>query len=202
MPNIEYEIGDERDAFDDEYEIDDDYDSDFEDKIIYQPEEPSLNRFCIVLCELYNPLIHGPTEKGSPLINHYLVNHRFRLYNSGFINGIANFQNDMYSSLVRKNVRAVQRHPIYRNYKTIIAKDSYIKAEIAECILLPTNECVAVIKTFWIKIIQRTWKKIHSLIKQTISLRKNISSLRYREIYGRWPSTCSYMPKLKGMLSK
>lgn len=51
-------------------------------------------------------------------------------------------------------------HPYIRNYKFIISRPNYIKPEIAQCYELPTLERVAILKTIWIRIIQRKWKKL------------------------------------------
>lgn len=75
------------------------------------------------------------------------------------------------------------------------------KFEISQCIYLDTQECVAIIKTIWLKLIQRTWKKIYKIKKNIIVTRKMPVSIRYREITGRWPPNCFNMPCLRGMLS-
>jgi hypothetical protein len=47
-------------------------------------------------------------------------------------------------------------HPLVRNYRQIV--DQWLRFEIAYCITLSGGEYVAIIKTFWIKIIIRTFK--------------------------------------------
>ena len=87
-----------------------------------------------------------------------------------------------------------------RNYKNIINKPNYIKPEIAQCIILETQHSVAIIKTLWIKIIQRKWKTIYSERKIIMRRRMSTSSLSTRELTGRWPSHCIYLPSIQGML--
>ena len=62
------------------------------------------------------------------------------------------------------NIRCVMEqypdHPWIRNYKKLILRDDYIRPEIAQCILLKGDEKVAILKTVWLRIIQRAWKKI------------------------------------------
>lgn len=56
-----------------------------------------------------------------------------------------------------------------------------------------------IIKTFWLRIIQRTWKKIY---KQRLYVKKNrlqSANLKYREIHGNWPRKICYLPSLNGM---
>jgi hypothetical protein len=92
------------------------------------------------------------------------------------------------------------RHKTIRNYHNIIRNPQFIQPHIAECFYLETNECVCVIKTFWLRLIQRTWKKIMQNKKDVLKKRKTISSLRYREIYGKWPPGLNSMPSIYGML--
>jgi len=68
---------------------------------------------------------------------------------------------------------------IIKNHYHIINDLNCFKPEIAECILLPTGEVVAILKTFWIRIIQKRWKNV---LKSSTS------------------STSSTSLKLKGML--
>ena len=92
-------------------------------------------------------------------------------------------------------------HPTIRNYHNIISKPNYIKPEIGEYIILPTQEAIAILKTFWIRIIQRKWKKIFQERKNIIRQRCSIYNLNIRQIYGKWPQHCIKLPGLKGMLS-
>jgi hypothetical protein len=91
-------------------------------------------------------------------------------------------------------------HKLIRNYHNIIRDPNYIKPEIAECIVLPTGENIAIIKTMWIKIIQRKWKKVYAARQHIIKCRSCPSSLSTRQLTGMWPRHCLRMPGLKGML--
>ena len=159
----------------------------------------SLTRYNIVLCELYNNNIHGQCD-ASAVKYHYLVDCRFKVFDIECINNISNQVTDIYLNLFNNNYRV--EHPIYRNYINIISRNNYIKPEIAECIYLETQECVAVLKTFWIRLIQRTWKNIIKKRKQIIQLRCHPMSLKFRELNRRWPDDCLNYPGLRGMLIK
>jgi len=106
------------------------------------------------------------------------------------------FYNKEYNSL-----RINEAHLLIRNYHNIISKPDYIKPEIAECIKLPTLETIAIIKTIWIKIIQRKWKNIYKKRHDIYNLRKIPNNLLTRQITGKWPSNCNYLPGLSGMLN-
>lgn len=165
MPNYTFENETDNesngswDETDDETEIDDP---------IYEPEEPSINKYTIVLCEKYDQLTHGIID--GEVNHHYLTHIRFKSLDMDIINNYIN--------------------------------NTLCKLEIAECLYLPSQYCVSIIKTYWLKLIQRTWKKIHKSKKLTIAMRSHPNALKYREINGRWPNNCINYPSLKGMLSK
>lgn len=152
---------------------DEDEDDDYED-IVYEPEEPCANRYCIALCELYNDRIHGPGPLG-----HYLVNCRYKQLRMDWIEETADFMNAGYLGL------ASYHHDLFPNYKEIVISENYIKPEIVECID-KDGYCLAIIKTIWIKIIQRIWRKVLEKRKY----KQSVFSLRYREINGKWPANC------------
>ena len=107
----------------------------------------------------------------------------------------------IYKSKYNQLNNMLKNHSIIRNYKQIVAQQNYIQLHIAKVIYLSGSECVAILKTFWIKIIQRTWKKIYKKRCTVIALRKSPVSLFYRERHGKWPDNCLYLPSLQGLLS-
>lgn len=196
-------------------ESDSDFDSEVdEDEFVYQPEESSTTKYNIVLCELHNPLIHGVPENDnnsnysnsnySNITAQYIVNYRFKKYDcnvSEYIDDIISYRQAFYINFIKKMRRVELIHPLYRNYKAIVANPIYIKPEIAECAILHTGESVAIIKTFWLKIIQRKWRKVYFEKKRIILLRCKLDAIKYREMNGRWPHYCRQIPQLKGMLN-
>lgn len=182
------------------YEYSDCEDSDGEDNDIYDPEEPSATRFNIVLCELHNEMLHG-LENNSQVQYHYLVNARFKNLNTECIDECAAMGKDQYRRLANSRIEQGKSHRIYRNYASIISKKDYIKPEIAECVYLETQECVAVLKTIWIKLIQRKWRNIVQARREVMHKRSRPATLHFKEINGRWPDECLNYPSLKGMLS-
>ena len=175
-----------------------DTDTDSEDNdIIYEPDEPSSTRFNIALCELFNEKLHGTTS--SNVKYHYLVNTRFKNLDIKCINDYSNFLNNSY--IYETNLH----HYIFQNYENMILKGNYIKPQIVEVLYLKDDRgfdyCVAIIKTFWIKIIKRTCKNIYKKREEINCKRSSISSLHYKEIHGKWPDNCIQYPGLRGMLS-
>jgi len=58
-----------------------------------------------------------------------------------------------------------------------------------------------IIKTLWIRIIQRRWKKVYAQRGEVLRMRGSIQAQRHFELYGKYPSTVPPMPRLQGMLS-
>jgi hypothetical protein len=178
----------------------DNEDSDREDNNIYDPEEVSATRFNIVLCELHNEILHG-LENNSQVQYHYLVSSRFKNLNPDCIDDCAALKKNQYRRLANSRTEQGRTHRIYRNYVSIISKTNYIKPEIAECVYLETQECVAVLKTVWIKLIQRNWRNIVHTRREVMRKRSRPDAQHFMEINGRWPDNCLNYPSLKGMLS-
>ena len=194
------------------YESDDSYDSydtddsddvyDGNDEIAYEPGEVSKTKYNIVLCELYNGGLHG--NKDITVNTHYLTLDRFKPdVWWDVIRNLYKSYNERYDRLLSEpGSEILSTHLVIRNYKNIISSKTYIKPEIAECLYLNGDEeFVAIIKTIWIRLIQRTWKKIYNLRKEVLSKRCKIESFRYREIHGYWPHSCNHLPTISGMLS-
>jgi len=169
------------------YSIDEDF-----CKNVYEPEEKSITKYNIVLCEIYNELIHGISIH-KYINTHYLVINRFKKFNKYYID---EYIDDILYGFHRWR-QGLITHYIIRNYSLLYNR---IKPEIAECIYLETGECICILKTFWIRLIQKTWKKIFKYKKQVIESRSQISSLLYKERTGNWPPICNYVPTMRGML--
>ena len=58
-----------------------------------------------------------------------------------------------------------------------------------------------IIKTFWLRIVQRTWKRIYRERQEIWKKRRNIIALRQREITGKFPIGLRVMPNLLGIIS-
>jgi len=176
------------------YESDSDNDSNYEDSF-YNAEEVSKTKYNVALCELYNRSIHGIPPLNSDVDKHYLLIYRFKTFNNNLFRILSNDIRTAYAYLED------QTHPIVKNYKYMMCQPDYIKPEIVEGLYLEGDEFVAIIKTFWIRLIQRKWKNIYKE-RQTILKQRCIArSIMYRELRGIWPPECLYYPSLRGMLS-
>jgi hypothetical protein len=57
-----------------------------------------------------------------------------------------------------------------------------------------------VLKTFWLKIVQRTWKNIYKKRQQVLFKRKQLNNILLRQIKGKLNDSSDYLPDLYGML--
>ena len=188
------------------------------------------NKNNLIVCELHNPIIHGKSDySDSNIENHYLVYDKFDgktgislsciddgdEYDTDLeydtdededednricrIDDTIKFLRNNYKNFVRK-LNYYEKHPTIRNYHNIISKKDYIKKEIGQCIVLPSQETIAILKTFWIRIIQKKWKKVFK--EREIILKKHSlpSSIYKREIIHNWFLEELRLPGLRGML--
>ena len=156
--------------------------------------------FDLVLCELFNNAFHGMDDSSDPNIQEqFLVSYIFKNDDNDDINSILNNYKNHYQRVYIYNINI--SHSIIRNYKHIISRPNYIQLQIAKVIYLTGQECVAIIKTIWIKIIQRKWKKIYKQRKNILNIRNLPSSLFYKQQHNKWPNNCCYLPQLTGMLA-
>lgn len=184
------------------------------------------NKYNLLLCELHHPGIHGKTNNSAANIEtHFLIHDRFdghgypiknqeeedtedetededeETYYDYNITSVMAFLKNQYSDPANFNLRYFERHPTIRNYHNIINNSNYIKPEIGEYIVLPTQEAVAILKTFWLRILQRKWKNVFKERLNIIKMRSNPICVYARQITGKWPPYCSHLPGLRGMLN-
>lgn len=81
---------------------------------------------------------------------------------------------------------------------------SYIsdtKIHIMQLHIDPIGVYNVVIKTHWIRLIQRTWRSVLKERKRVIQIRSKVSSIMNYQICGKHPPGATYYPTLRGMLS-
>lgn len=75
-----------------------------------------------------------------------------------------------------------------------------LRLEISECFYVE-QICTSILKTFWLKIIQKRWKKRLQERKRFIFKLTNSSILQSREINAKWTNQSLQFPGLRGILS-
>lgn len=164
----------------------------------------------LMLCELFHPNLHGFDEKSDPnIFGHYMVAYikdnetsdsesEYSDY-SGYYsdeddesildNEIIKLFQNKYKVLIQQSQQfnINLEHKIVRNYINIVTKDSYITPHIGQRIYLSGDECVAIIKTMWLKIVQRCWRRVYKKRMQIISeIKRNPQYLLRREYDSKW----------------
>jgi len=198
MPNYEnYDYNSYYNSDDDYNDFNIIYENEYQD--YYGPEEQSKTKYNLINYEIYNPYIHG--KANSLLYTQLLVCDRYKYSNANNIENII-YEGVTINNIVSETILSMPKceHPFIRNFINIALKTAG-KLEIAECIYLQDEVMVAILKTFWLKIIQRKWRNIFEERTKIKKLRMRIASVIYREINGFWPNECKYMPGLRGMLS-
>lgn len=161
-----------------------------------------MNKNYLLICELFHPDLHGydANESDPNVHGHYLIIHiddnsdqdsdnysdsdsdnedDYFILNDVMIDIYKKKYKYLTSSYKKNNLEI--KHPTIRNYFNIISDENYIKAQIGYRIYLSGNECVAILKTFWLKIVQRCWKRVYKARKEMLKLQNIIKSLRLRE---------------------
>ena len=134
-------------------------------------------KYNLVITELYNKKFHGFDHKSDPnVLGHYLIIYSYYTNNNIIINYFSDthdydYNFEEYLNIYKKKYKFIKKysekynvilhHPIIRNYHKIITNQNYIQPQIAEKIYLAGDECVAIFKTFWLKIVQRCWKRVY-----------------------------------------
>lgn len=140
----------------------------------------------LALCELQCPELHGGTNHV-----HFMVHTVFKLDDWATYNAPPNVGMPYVSQMMRHYERQMVQHsneivktemwlkkvalviaghaannhvthPVIRNYYKMISNSSFIKLELVQTHLLPTGEMVAVLKTHYLRLFQRIWRRIYS----------------------------------------
>ena len=112
------------------------------------------------VCEFYNPYLHGPRE---PSVSDYFFYTCQVAVPDFYDNSVFEYLSEYPGTLEYSgNVRA---------YWNIVSKPGmYPMLEIVQPVTMePGGECVAVIKTFWLRLLQRKWKRIFAERRRRLS---------------------------------
>ncbi|NBW58636.1 hypothetical protein EBR43_12845 [bacterium] len=175
----------------------------------------------LVFCELHHKLIHGKTPNSYQFIDgHYILTYSFSADNFYHFSSLNDDDNDeqheentnLYSNIENiltqteyiydvylSQVECMRLHPYIRNYYNIVTNYTYFTLNIAQRIQLSTGEQICILKTFWIRIIQKKWKNIIKKRIEFVREMKCVKNIIYREIHGQFPKHLKY-PTLRGML--
>jgi len=125
----------------------------------------------LALCELFCPRIHGVDNNSTPGIeNHFLIHTVFD-------------SKEFYASSYKEDEANIRRKWPRHHYN-----QRHIRLEIVQMDqLAPGGEHVAYFKTFWLRIVQRRWKKVFKARKELWLKRSSIKALQEKQRTGHWP---------------
>ena len=147
------------------------YNSEFDN---YQTIDNENNNSMAIISK-YNSKLMGINEAASThWIVHQLIPH------SIFFNHIDDV--NQYFKFYKKNSKYVNIHILPIKYE-----------------YLSDRAMIAFPKIFWIKIIQRRWKKIMAERKRIINNRKSIKEVIQYQYTGKWSKYNNYLPTLRDM---
>lgn len=158
--------------------------------------------FELALLELYTPLKHGILQPNiaSRLYGNYMIIERIeldRFYNNKdcIFRTLRRFKREHsnYIDKVKYEMKITKLHPFIRNYEKITKNPKHYKIELIKPINIAVgkNEWdvynTAIVKTHWIRLIQRRWRMFQNKRKNDM---KNLANLKHREITGKLPTHC------------
>ena len=93
----------------------------------------------------------------------------------------------------------------FERIRTYLAQYSIVRVEnarvhIMKLCILEDGTYSVVLKTHWLRLVQRHWKKVYAERKRVIKGRHNLANLRHREVCGRWPNGLNRVPSLHGLM--
>ena len=134
--------------------------------------------FELAHCEIFNPNIHGTVSNYD--YRGHLVHNVNYVYASYLYHGnitLGEFYADDY--IIDIEHYPNPPHPFIRHWSEAVKPYSLQIVKRVD----HGNYALCIIKTIWLKLIQRKWKRYyHSMLAK----RKNIKNLMYRQIVGKW----------------
>ena len=163
----------------------------------------SYSRFNLVVASLHHPIYGFDQKESTPEIRqHFLCIHKSKNVTpkeSKMLKNISKMLRAQMHNLEKSNIDIWPHDVGVRNIYS--AMTSLALPQIGETIILPGEEMVVILKTIWIRLIQRTWKKIYMRRKEILRKRCETQAIYERERSGKWPYDCKQMPGLRGMLA-
>tara|TARA_B110000285_G_scaffold231636_1_gene300807 strand:- start:846 stop:1370 length:525 start_codon:yes stop_codon:yes gene_type:complete len=174
-----------------------------------------MTTFKLGITELYWDKVHGPLRENEQFIHgHYLLHETisksrmktdfYRKQNADNIINLYTNQHSKNIDLIGNKWPIVSTHPNQHisNFETIATDPNYFQFHIIQKNVLNTGHTVAIIKTHYIRLVQRAWKKLFSIRRQIYQERNKIQNRVYKDETGEWPETCRRMPTPVGILRK
>jgi len=85
-------------------------------------------------------------------------------------------------------------------YRYSVIRADNPSVDIIKLSVLPDESYSVILKTHWLRIVQRTWKKVYQERQKILINRGNVSEQRYFEIHGQYRKGMNVLPTIHGML--
>ena len=167
----------------------------------------------LAIIELYWSKIHGELNDDEKYIHyHYLVTEMFSrrnvrscVYNSDGTNNVIEYYKEQYDKYINMQNGIwpiISTHPNVHisNFECIVSNNNYIQFHIVQPKLLKTGHAICIIKTHYIRWIQRAWRRLCSQRKEVMNQRLQSDNIIYYHAHGIWPNHCNNIPEMRGMI--
>jgi hypothetical protein len=149
-----------------------------------------MHKYELAICEIVHPLLHGINE----INNHFLIYMSFDV-NEFYTNGYKQEERRIQRHRQRceRALQLSQKHPTIRQYN-----QHYVRLELIQYIHVTVNGNeyhVGVLKTFWLRIVQRRWKKIFKSRQEITKKRSSVTALYEKQLTGMWPKGLRICPR-------
>jgi hypothetical protein len=166
-----------------------------------------MTNFKLALVEPYLPLKHGVLdEKYDSMYGQYLIVDQ--IDTNEFYKTMPDVltEIEMIRKMYKKNLQNLKNelhttklHPFIKNYEQMVVSPNHFQVQLIQPVTISTgpnewdNYSTAVIKTHWIRLIQRRWRET---LRRRVQAKKNMKNLQIRETTGSWPDECNTIFKL------
>jgi hypothetical protein len=150
-----------------------------------------MSRYQLSVVNKFNENLYGELPHNMKIINNHFINETSVTLNE-FINEIKDirkYENNIKNGIIEKYYT---NEDILNSLLNVLNSRYLFGLQIIQHIEI-NNYYLAVIKTHWIRLVQRRWKNV---FKQRKNAKKNLFNLRHREIYGKFPDSCNIPFKL------
>lgn len=182
--------------------------------LIHENNPYNMSKFVLSRCELYNHKRHNLLNDTNIIDNQIICMDTIDIETySEYIKQILKSESIRFiASLLNRSeilrIWNINTIPINKNnwlqfcdkMFVLIRDPFYNKINIVEKYVIIDEKgyewSTCIIKTFWIKLIQRSWKKIFLKRTEIIKKRLIINNLLYWQTTGSWPRDCRYLPTI------
>lgn len=163
-----------------------------------------MSKYTLGRCETYFETRHGVLQDFEKNIqDHIIFMEEYGLFETIYWSIIT------HSLLIRLPDNIIKQYnrindenwmQIYSDVRSSIRDPYFDTLNIVHVVVI--NEwATCVIKTYYLRIIQRVWKNICKKRKHILLMRRKLSNITYKETHGTWSEGLNTYPTLRGMLS-